>query len=87
MEKDTKFELMDWLSTISGVIFLAIRTTDVSPLLFIIGSAFCILEGAVDLFLYFRKEKEKRRVIRLLYSVALILISLQGVYILYAKAT
>lgn len=31
MEKDTKFELMDWLSTISGVIFLAIRTTDVSP--------------------------------------------------------
>lgn len=85
MNVNAKFELIDWLSTLSGIIFLMIRMGDVGRTFFIIGSIFCILEGVLDLFLYFKQSKEKRKIARLLYSMFLILASIQGIIMLYAK--
>ena len=82
---NAKFELIDWLSTLSGIIFLMIRMGDVGRTFFIIGSIFCILEGVLDLFLYFKQSKKKRKIARLLYSMFLILASIQGIIMLYAK--
>ena len=85
MNREFKFELIDWLSALAGVAFVAVRAVDMSPLLFVAGSFFCILEGVIDIFLYFKKEKESRKTVRLLYSAFLVLASLQGVYLLYVK--
>lgn len=80
-----KLELIDWLSTLSGLVFLAIRVGGVSPLGFVVGSAFCIIEGAADLYLYFKQSKEKRKLARLFYSAFIILASVQGVIMLYMR--
>ena len=85
MKEEIRIELIDWLSTLSGIIFLIIRMCDVGQVLFLVGSAFCILEGALDLFLYFKYSKEKRKIARFLYSAFLILASIQGVVMLYVK--
>lgn len=80
-----KLELIDWLSILFGIIFLAIRIGGVSPLWFVVGSAFCIIEGAADLYLYFRQGKEKRKLARLLFSAFIILASVEGVIMLYMR--
>ena len=51
---------------------------DVGRTFFIIGSIFCVLEGVLDLFLYFKQSKKKRKIARLLYSMFLILASLKA---------
>lgn len=86
MKETDKFELFDWLSVLAGCIFLIIRTTDVSPVLFIIGAVFCIIEGVVDIYLYFRQQKEKRRIWRLLYSAFIVVACIQGIHLLCVKA-
>lgn len=80
-----KLELIDWLSTLSGIVFLAIRVGGASPLWFVVGSAFCVIEGVADLYLYFKQSKEKRKLARLFYSAFIILASVQGVIMLYMR--
>lgn len=86
MNTESRFELLDWLSTLSGVVFLVIRMVDVSPALFIIGSSFCILEGIIDSFLYFKTEKKKHKTMRMIISAIIILASIGDIFLLYMKS-
>lgn len=86
MKAKARFELLDWLSTIAFCIFVLIRVIDFSPVLFIVGSALCIIEGVIDLYLHIRESKGKRQIFRLLYSAFIIIASIQGIHLLIVKA-